>query len=251
MEVQPEDLCMGSGCGLPDADSDLGEVQPRRVVRTRFTSDTWRDIEYDVDTGELWFIGEKSHGLDYFSEHENDLWWCYMNTTDPGSGLLEFLMTHDLAADERKAEALDAGWTTYSDTDYSFLTFAPLEAQKTFVNRTAPNESGDTDTTEAYTEDYVEISNEGLFVVLYRNEANAHVYLGFGGAGLSAANQDTLPPGDGSPNRDNGVRTDVAYKTTVELSQESRQALLDQFELVEPLYDDSSSAYDYEHPAGL
>ena len=60
-----------------------------------------------------------------------------------------------------------------------------------------------------------------------------------------------VTPGDGSPNRDNGVRTDVAYKTTVALSEEARQDLLEQFALVDPLYDDSASAYDYQHPAGL
>ncbi|MEO2193481.1 MAG: hypothetical protein ABGY24_13625, partial [bacterium] len=59
------------------------------------------------------------------------------------------------------------------------------------------------------------------------------------------------PPGDGTSNRDNGVRYDIAFKTNLTLSTEDKLELLNRFPPVKPIYDDASGAYFYIHPPGL
>jgi hypothetical protein len=230
--------------------TDFTEVPSGAVVRTRFSSDTWREIEYHLDTGDLFFIGEQAHGLDFFGSNNNDLWWCNMNTNNNGSGLLEFLMDHDANAAATKAAAIAGGWTTYTAPNYSFLTFDPLPSQKTYVNDTAPAISGQTDTTEAHTPDYDELDSSQLLLVLYRNSSNGAVYAGLGGVSLNSL-VSAQPPGDGTSNRDNGVRYDIAFKTNLTLSTEDKLELLNRFPPVKPIYDDASGAYFYIHPPGL
>ena len=225
---------------------------PRGVVlRTRVESDTYREIEYHVDTGELFFLGEQSHGLDFFNTGgSNNLWWCGLNSANPGSGLLEFLMDRNEDAAAMKAIAVASGWTTYGSPTYSFLTLEPLASQKTYINHTAPASPGQTDTTEAYTGDYDEIASSQVFFVLYRNTSSGAAYLGIGGPSLDAI-ASPQPPGDGSSNRDNGVRIDIALKTAIPLSEVDKLELINQFLPVRPLYDDASHAYFYQHPPGL
>ena len=143
------------------------EIPRGIVLRTRFASDTYREIEYHVDTGELFFHGEQYHGLDYYGGSD-DFWWCTLNSVSHGSGLLDFLMDHNDNAAAMKAIALANGWTTYSSDNYSFLTMEPLPSQKTYINHTAPVSPGQTNTTEAYTTDYEKIANDQLLYVLYR-----------------------------------------------------------------------------------
>lgn len=230
--------------------TQLTEVPSGAVVRTRFASDTWREIEYHLDTGELYFIGEQAHGLDFYNAGGNDLWWCGMNSSNSGSGLLEFLMDHNLDAGPTGAAAASGGWTTYTTPNYSFLTFDPLPSQKSFVNAVAPAVAGESDTTEAYTADYTEIDSSQLLFVLYRNSSNGGVYVGIGGPSLDSL-ISPLPPGDGTAERDNGVRYDIAFKTTVPLSEADKLELLNRFSPVRAIYDDSSAAYLYTHPPGL
>ncbi len=223
---------------------------PRGVVlRTRFESDTYREIEYHVDTGELFFLGEQAHGLDFYGG-SNNLWWCGLNSANHGSGLLEFLMDRNEEAAAMKAIAVASGWTTYASPTYSFLTLEPLSSQKTYINLAAPASPGQTDTTEAYTGDYDEISSSRMFFVLYRNTSSGAAYLGLGGPSLDAI-ASPQPPGDGSSNRDNGVRMDIALKTAIPLSEEDKLELINRFLPVRPLYEDASSAYFYRHPPGL
>ncbi|MCH2064982.1 MAG: hypothetical protein MK194_14810 [Roseibacillus sp.] len=223
---------------------------PRGVVlRTRFESDTYREIEYHVDTGELFFLGEQAHGLDFYGSG-NNLWWCGLNSASQGSGLLEFLMDRNEDAAAMKAIAVASGWTTYASPTYSFLTLEPLSSQKTYINHTAPASPGQTDTTEAYTGDYDEIASSRMFFVLYRNTSSGAAYLGLGGPSLDAI-ASPQPPGDGSSNRDNGVRMDIALKTAIPLSEEDKLELINRFLPVRPLYEDASSAYFYRHPPGL
>ncbi|MBI24406.1 MAG: hypothetical protein CMN05_12610 [Roseibacillus sp.] len=223
---------------------------PRGVVlRTRFESDTYREIEYHVDTGELFFLGEQAHGLDFYGG-SNNLWWCGLNSANHGSGLLEFLMDRNEEAAAMKAIAVASGWTTYASPTYSFLTLEPLSSQKTYINLAAPASPGQTETTEAYTGDYDEISSSRMFFVLYRNTSSGAAYLGLGGPSLDAI-ASPQPPGDGSSNRDNGVRMDIALKTAIPLSEEDKLELINRFLPVRPLYGDASSAYFYRHPPGL
>lgn len=232
------------------AASEFGTIPSGIVLRTKIESDTWREVQFNVDTGELFFIGEQSHGFDHYTSHGNDLWWCYMNTTGKGSGLLEFLMDKNINAMPTKNKALKSGWTGYTSSIYSFLELKPLSSQKSLINHTAPETIGEADTTEAYTNDYNKVDSSKLFYTLYKNSDNGNIYLGLGGPSLNKITK-SLPPGDGSSNRDNGVRGDVAFKATILLSQDDKLELINKFIPKYPIYNDSSSAYYYEHPDGL
>ena len=232
------------------AASEFGTIPSGIVLRTKIESDTWREVQFNVDTGELFFIGEQSHGFDHYTSHGNDLWWCYMNTTGKGSGLLEFLMDKNINAMPTKNKALKSGWTGYTSSIYSFLELKPLSSQNSLINHTAPETIGEADTTEAYTNDYNKVDSSKLFYTLYKNSDNGNIYLGLGGPSLNKITK-SLPPGDGSSNRDNGVRGDVAFKATILLSQDDKLELINKFIPIYPIYNDSSSAYYYEHPDGL
>lgn len=225
------------------------EIPRGIVLRSRFASDTYREIEYHVDTGELFFHGEQYHGLDYYGGSD-DFWWCTLNSTTLGSGLLDFLMDHNHDAEAMKAIALANGWTTYTSENYSFLTMQPLPSQKTHINHTAPASPGQTNTTEAYTTDYDKIANDQLLYVLYRNASNGTAYIAVGGPSLDTATS-RHPPGDGSSNRDNGVRIDIALKVNITLSETDKLDLINQFLPLQPIYDDDTEAYFYEHGDGF
>ena len=173
-----------------------------------------------------------------------------MNTTGKGSGLLEFLMDKNINAMPTKNKALKSGWTGYTSSIYSFLELKPLSSQKSLINHTAPETIGEADTTEAYTNDYKKVDGSKLFYTLYKNSDNGNIYLGVGGPSLNKITK-SLPPGDGSSNRDNGVRGDVAFKATILLSQDDKLELINKFKPKYPIYNNSSSAYYYEHPDGL
>ena len=220
------------------------------VLRTRISSDTWRDLEYHVDTGELYLLGEQGHGFDHYTSGGNDLWWCYMNSSNAGNGLLEFLTTRNLDAATMQSTAVAAGWTSYGTATYQFLTLEPLAAHNTWVNDEAPTIPGGEETTEYDTDDYHAVDASGITYVLYRNTSSGTAYIGLGGPGLLAA-AGFLPPGDGTAQLDNGVRGDVAFKTIVPLSAEDKLALINRFQPVIPTYQDASKPYPYEHPPGL
>lgn len=223
---------------------------PRGIVlRTRIASDTYREIEYHVDTGELFFHGEQYHGLDYYGGSD-DFWWCTLNSASQGSGLLDFLMDHNDDAAAMKAIALANGWTTYASDNYSFLTMTPLPSQKTYINHTSPASAGQIDTTEAYTTDYENIANDQLLYVLYRNVSSGTAYVAVGGPSLDATTS-RHPPGDGSSNRDNGVRIDIALKVNITLSETDKLDLINQFLPLQPIYDDGTDAYFYVHGDGF
>jgi len=232
------------------AASEFSETPTGIVLRTKIGTHTWREAQYHLDTGELFFIGEQTHGFDHYTSGGNDLWWCYMNTSNRGSGLIEYLMDRNKNAVSTKAKALENGWLTYNKSFYSFLELKPLAAQNTFVNHAAPKTIGGSDTTEAYTADYSVIDNSKIFYVIYRNSNNGNIYSGVGGPSLNQV-VDPLPPGDGSSNRDNGVRADIAFKTIILLSDSDKLELFNKFPPQKAIYDDNSEAYYYVHPDGL
>ena len=230
--------------------STFTTVPQGAVLRTRVSSYTWRDFEYHLDTGDLYMLGEQTHGLDYYDASGNDFWWCFANSSDHGSGLLEFLMDHNLNAAAMKTTATSNGWTTYTGSQYSFLIFEPLTSQQTYVNDTAPAVAGGNETTEAYTDDYTAIAPTGLLYTIYRNSNSGTAYFGLGGPSLDTV-VNPRPPGDGTANNDNGLRYDIAFKTNIQLSEEKKLELINQFTPVIPLYDDSSTPYYLVHPVGL
>ena len=149
-----------------------------------------------------------------------------------------------------KAKALKTGWLNYNQSFYSFLELKPLDAQNTYVNHTKPKTIGGSNTTEAYTADYNIIDNGNIFYVIYRNSNNGNIYSGVGGPSLNQI-VDSLPPGDGSSNRDNGVRADIAFKSIIPLSDSDKLELFNRFRPQKAIYDDKTEAYYYEHPEEL
>ena len=232
------------------AASEFVEIPSGIVLRTRIASDTWREAEYHLDTGEFFFIGEQSHGFDHYTSHGNDLWWCYMNTTNKGSGLIEYLMEKNINSMFDKSKSVENGWLGYKSDIYSFLRLKPLGSQKTFSNQEKPEIEGNNDTTEAYTKDYKEVDNSEVEFVLYKNEDNGNIYMGIGGPSFKKI-VDPLPPGDGSTNRDNGIRGDIAFKALITLSVTHKLELINKFLPRKALYDNRSEPYYYDHPDGL
>ena len=232
------------------AASEFREIPSGIVLRTKIESHTWREAQYHLDTGELFFVGEQTHGFDHYTSGGNDLWWCYMNTSNRGSGLIEYLMDRNQNAVSTKAKALKTGWLNYNQSFYSFLELKPLDAQNTYVNHTKPKTIGGSNTTEAYTADYNIIDNSNIFYVIYRNSNNGNIYSGVGGPSLNQI-VDSLPPGDGSSNRDNGVRADIAFKSIIPLSDSDKLELFNRFRPQKAIYDDKTEAYYYEHPEEL
>ena len=230
--------------------SEFVEIPSGIVLRTRIASDTWREAEYHLDTGEFFFIGEQSHGFDHYTSHGNDLWWCYMNTTNKGSGLIEYLMEKNINSMFDKSKSVENGWLGYKSDIYSFLRLKPLGSQKTFSNQEKPEIEGNNDTTEAYTKDYKEVDNSEVDFVLYKNEDNGNIYMGIGGPSFKKI-VDPLPPGDGSTNRDNGIRGDIAFKALITLSVTHKLELINKFLPRKALYDNRSEPYYYDHPDGL
>ncbi len=232
------------------AASEFVEIPSGIVLRTRIASDTWREAEYHLDTGEFFFIGEQSHGFDHYTSHGNDLWWCYMNTTNKGSGLIEYLMEKNINSMFDKSKSVENGWLGYKSDIYSFLRLKPLGSQKTFFNQEKPEIEGNNDTTEAYTKDYKEVDNSEVDFVLYKSEDNGNIYMGIGGPSFKKI-VDPLPPGDGSTNRDNGIRGDIAFKALISLSETHKLELINKFLPLKALYDNRSEPYYYDHPDGL
>ena len=232
------------------AASEFVEIPSGIILRTKVASDTWREAEYHLDTGEFFFIGEQSHGFDHYTSHGNDLWWCYMNTTNKGSGLIEYLMEKNINSMFDKSKSVENGWPGYESDMYTFLRLKPLGSQKTFVNQEEPDIIGDNDTTEAYTNDYKEIDNSGIHFALYKNGNNGNIYMGIGGPSVKKV-VDPLPPGDGSSNRDNGIRGDIAFKALITLSTAHKLELINMFLPRKAIYEDNSEAYNYVHPDGL
>jgi hypothetical protein len=110
----------------------------------------------------------------------------------------------------------------------------PLPSQRTYVN----TGSGNTD----FSGDYRAISTSNLQFFLYQSHSG-----GFNIACMNDGIQQQLQSGeglgDGSSNRDNGVRGDVAFRISLPLPPEKLK--------VAGLLDHFSAAYDTEHIPGL
>ena len=98
--------------------------------------------------------------------------------------------------------------------------------------------------------DYKEIDNSEIHFALYKNSNNGNIYMGIGGPSVKKV-VDPLPPGDGSSNRDNGIRGDIAFKALITLSNAHKLELINKFLPGKPMHGDASEAYEYVHPDGL
>ena len=225
------------------------------VYRTRIADEfAWRDLEYNVDTGRLIFVGEQYHGLDL----EDGIWWCGMNYDAKGSGLLEFLMEHSA---ESRAEQLQAARglghniPKWMDGDkYPTAVLQPAANVKAYANTEAPESSeppGLYNTTRPHTDDYVGINPVPLVWLLNWDPSTGLMYLGTGGAEVSEQLDGRVPPGDGTNDHDNGVRVDISFRGLFQLSESDKEELKSRFSAVPAVYNKTSAAYPFVSSLGV
>ena len=193
-----------------------------------------RHFQYDTQTGELIIVGEIAHGFDYYSS-AGEFWWCGFGAYQ-SSPVLSFLMREATLKYHVRSDYYPTGLSgSYINPDaYSLIPLKPLPSQRTYVN----TGSGNTD----FSGDYRPISTSNLQFFLYQGHS-----AGFNIAVMNDGIQQQLQSGeglgDGSSNRDNGVRGDVAFRISLPLPPEKLK--------VAGLLDHFSAAYDTEHIPGL
>lgn len=209
-------------------------------VSSRFLND-WmhshggsRHVQYDMQTGELLLVGEVAHGMDYFSG-SGGFWWCSFGGHS-GSPILAFLMRESTVEHHNRLgyypRGLELPYTNHGE--YSLIRLEPLASQRTFVNKA----NAGTD----YPDSYAEIPNWKLDFFLYQ-QADGSFNIAVMDAGIAQETATGEAQGDGSSNRDNGVRIDIAFRAHLPLPTEKLRWT--QF------LDLHSVPYDTEHPTGF
>lgn len=182
-------------------------------------------------------MGEANHGLDYYEndpdDETDDFWYCSFGTSD-GAPLLTFLLRE---ATNEYAET-SKWYPTHLSGDYvepdevALIPLSPTSTQKTFVN-----DGGTT-----YPDDYTEISNTDLEFFLYQ-PVDGYTYIAVMAEAVEAQLKGTQAEGDGTDNRDNGLRIDIAFRVTIPLPAEK-------FGFLQTL-DDTTQLYETTHPSDL
>jgi hypothetical protein len=178
------------------------------------------------------FVGEAAHGFDWFSG-AGGFWWCSLGPAGTAPVLSFLLREGSLVAGP---EGLPTGISEpYNDLGhYSMLRMDLLVGARAFVNTS----SGNTDP-EA---DYREIDSAGLEVYLYQAVDGA-LNIAVMGTEVDAETAANEALGDGSENRDNGFRLDLALRANVELPSEKLAVL--------GSLSEASTAYPVTHPTGF
>ena len=226
----------------------------QQVYRTRIGDEfAWRDVEYDIETGTLIFVGEQYHGLDL----EDGFWWCGMNYDFVGNGLLEFLMENSSQSrDDQMREARQQGhrfpsWINSREYPTTFL--RPMANVRVYANKDEPESSRPPalyTTTRPGTNDYVTIDADPLVWLLSWEVSTGMFYFGTSGDGVSEQIDGKVPPGDGTSDHDNGVRVHLSFLGQLQLSEDAKAELRSRFSPVGALYNESSEAYpfvSYDH----
>ena len=196
-----------------------------------------RHVQYDRSTGEFFLVGEIAHGLDHYandpSNPDDDFWYCSFGATN-ASPLLSFLLRE---ATNEHAE--DDGWYPeqlsgdYIDPSHvALVPLLPTATHLTFVS------DGGTD----YPDDYVAIDSADLEFFLYQ-PVDSPTYIGVMADGIEAQLSDGQGEGDGTSDRDNGVRVHVAFRASLPLPAEKLTWL--------DVLDEDSAPYPTTHPHGL
>lgn len=194
-------------------------------------------MQYDRSTGEFFLVGEIAHGLDLYandpSNPDDDFWYCSFGSTN-ASPLLSFLLRE--ATNEHST---DVGWYpekltgNYIDPSHvALVPLVPTATHETFVS------DGGTD----YPEHYVAIDSSDLEFFLYQ-PVDAPTYIAVMAADIEAQLGPGQGQGDGSSNRDNGVRVHVAFRASLPLSAEKFNWL--------DVLDNDTEPYPTTHPHGL
>ena len=208
------------------------------------------------------------------------IWRCIMNS-EP-SELMRFLMSHNEYAAADLQTSLVNGFESYADTfgRHKFLRLEPLASHRLAVNLRAPKPGEDlTATTDVYSTDYRHIPHQGVYYALVLDNENGNIRLGLGAWSIEkvvgyapAWLKASLVPdkgydeykrkqfeavkagkvrrpnwgaGDGTADRDNGVRGHIAFRAKVVLAPDKKAELLRRFPVVEATYDESSVPYRY------
>ncbi|MCP3915323.1 MAG: hypothetical protein GY711_07190 [bacterium] len=194
-----------------------------------------RHAQYNTLTGELLLVGEEAHGMDWFSGG-GGFWWCSFGGAH-SSPLLSFLLREATvehhATPGHYPPGLAAPYT--DDGAYSVVRLEPLAAQSAYVNL----QSGQT----AYPADYRELVDPaGTLEFFLYQDVDETINIAVMGAGVAGLASPGEALGDGTSNRDNGVRMHIAFRTTITLPP-------DKLEWTGRL-DQQSAAYRTEHPTG-
>ena len=182
-------------------------------------------------------VGEIAHGLDLYTNDEadpdDDFWYCSFGPTN-GSPLLSFLLR-----EATNAYSADPGWYpdglsgSYVDPSrVALIPLSPTATQQTFVSAGGTN----------YPDDYAEIDGDELDFFLYQ-PVDGPTYIGVMAAGIEARLAVGQGLGDGSDDRDNGVRIHVAFQAALPLPAAK-------FDWLDVL-DENTEPYSTTHPHGL
>eukprot|EP00751_Fragilariopsis_kerguelensis_P027586 CAMPEP_0170861706 /NCGR_PEP_ID=MMETSP0734-20130129/18438_1 /TAXON_ID=186038 /ORGANISM="Fragilariopsis kerguelensis, Strain L26-C5" /LENGTH=459 /DNA_ID=CAMNT_0011235967 /DNA_START=48 /DNA_END=1427 /DNA_ORIENTATION=- len=205
-----------------------------------------RYFQYDTQTNKVRIRGETYHGTDY--EAYGKWWICgltyaqnYWNEAG-GHGFIEFIMDHSLPSQQEQLE--QAREEDYRPVIYyrSRCRIAILEAEKSmkvWANKEAPSVKGGWETTKPNATNYNLLwkgkrdDAHWTFSYCYGEKDPLYAHQMFFAVNHDAvvdANNGLLPPGDGTPEHDNGVRVDMSFKTTLVLSDEDKCKLKQQFQ---------------------
>jgi len=185
----------------------------------------------------MYLVGEAAHGLDYYEndpdDAADDFWYCGFGNHS-GAPLLTFLLreatnehgaTTDWYPDQLTGHYLDPN-------QIALIPLVPTSTQRTFVN------SGGT----TFPDDYTEIDNSDLKFFLYQ-PVDGDTFIAVMASEVEAKLAGEQGMGDGSPDRDNGLRIDIAFRASFTLATEK-------FEFLKRL-DDNTVAYPTMHPGDL
>jgi hypothetical protein len=190
-------------------------------------------VQYDKQTGELLLVGEIAHGMDYYPS-SGAFWWCGFGG-EHASPILSFIMREATVEHHDRPLYYPPGLELpYTDHDeYSVIRLEPLVSQKTFVNVA----NGGTD----YPDSYTEIPNGNLEFFLYQS-LDGGFNIAVMAAGIAQEIERGEAEGDGSSDKDDGVRIHIAFRAYLPLSAEKLEWT--------GFLDLQSEAYDTEHPNG-
>jgi len=193
-----------------------------------------RHVQYDTQTGELLLVGEAAHGMDYFSGG-GGFWWCNFGGSF-ASPLLSFLMRESTVEDHEQLDHYPPGLgLPYTNEGvYSLIRLQPLVTQSSFVNEA--NEG------TGFPDNYTEIPNWNLEFFLYQ-QVDGSINIAVMDAGIAQESEPGEALGDGSSNKDNGVRIDIAFRAQLPLPVEKLRWT--------QVLRAHSEAYDTEHPTGF
>lgn len=160
--------------------------------------------------------------------------------------MIEFVMRHSQESrDEQLKHAEEEGWIANSwyrnNCDIAILT--PNPSMKVWGNIEVPKVPGGVETTDPWYILNYELLWEGdnnpsahwTFSYCHKNDQVGcelyykQFFFAVNSDAVTEANDGILPPGDGTKERDNGVRADMSYRTELVLSAEDKCKMKQKF----------------------